>query len=152
MDLLTTLPNLNKTFCNFELGLDAEHELATASPNEEYQAFETLLQMDDDTHPNYHDITTNSECSASDKPPSIEPDSEYSDSSRDTDDDMGLPPHSRARKRNAKYQRQMKHNPHIYTRSNKQDSISYNNKYKNCHWSLINMQRPKQSFVGFFCP
>ena len=76
------LPDLDRRFCNFELGLDAEHVCVTGINDDEYEILQESMPSDSDYDESA--ISTNSESASTTLPPSVE----YSISSSNEDTDL----------------------------------------------------------------
>ena len=131
------LPDLNRNFCNFELGIDAEHVRITDIPNDGYE----LLKESFSQTP----------------PTTLPPNIQHSNSSNDDSDiDIdcpsnmkGLRRRQRRSKRNkqALINRNKNNNPNPFSKTHKGPTTDqYTDKYKKCPWKQINVERSRMSF------
>ena len=153
MALSFNLPDLDKQFYNFELPLDGEEMTIPSIDDDKCNEIYDPLESDMDIKTNLNPDTPPTSI-----PPSIttESDVEYSaeSESSDTDDDIpqnmrGLHRSKRNKRRIKKSQRKrlMHNNPNPHHNCTQQPNIKYNAKYTKCPWSLINIERQKQSLV-----
>ena len=169
MALMNLLPDLDKPFCNFELGLDAEHVCVTGIDDDQYEILQQSIPSDTEY---VDDIKTYSESESTTLPPNIE----YSTSSSNEDTDLDMfatapvptpsptniptgPPQvvaSLEKRRRKRTRRETAcrlcntNNPNPSSTKHKVPTLEqYKAKYKKCPWSQINIQRPPLSYDKF---
>ena len=144
------LPDLDKTFCNFEHGLDAENVSVSEISHDAYHLLQDALSNDNDSD---HIQSNLSESPSTTLPPNID----YPlSNNNDTDEDIDITPNNMKalrdkearlrRKRQRATNRNLTNNPNPFSKTHKPTAEQYANKYKKCPWKQINIQRAKLSY------
>ena len=154
MEIPFELPDLNRTFCNFELGLDAEQVRVTDIPDDQMELLQNAIPSDSDID----EITIRSDSPSTTLPPNIE----YSSSSsndHDTDLDINTPQNMKGLRKNQRRRKRVRealikknrtNNPNPFSATHKAPTTEeYNRPYKKCPWHPITVQRPKLSYDMF---
>ena len=150
---MSALPDLERSFVNCELGIDAEHVCVTHIHNDGLQLLHNSMQNDTDLD----DITTNSESSSTTFPPNIEYSSSSTDDDTDgdIDGDIDIVPKRTQKLRRLKknkealINRNKRNNPNPFSKTHKAPTTEqYNQKYKECPWEHINIPRARISYAG----
>ena len=151
MVLLFDLPDLNKTFCNFGLGLVAEHVCVTDALDEQFELLQQSIPSDADDP-----ISSNSEMRLTTLPPNIKHSSSPTDEKSDDDLDLDKPSnnkrlHQQRRRstlvREARSERFNNNNPNPFSNKHKGPTPKQNNNdYKHRPLKPVTIMRPRMSY------